>query len=61
MHNIAKSRSCGGPTRKLGPLMGLLPGPHKVLIELQDANHRTLDASLVTLVVPERNAVEKHP
>lgn len=42
-------------------LMGLPPGPHKVLIELQDANHRTLDASLVTFVVPERNAAEKHP
>lgn len=41
-------------------LMGLPPGPHKVLIELEDANHQTLDASLVTFVVPERNAAEKH-
>ena len=41
-------------------LMGLPPGPHKVLIELEDANHHTLDASLVTFVVPERNAAEKH-
>src|SRR5687767_13258424 len=41
-------------------LMGLSPGPHKVLIELQDANHHTLDASLVTFVVPEKNAAEKH-
>jgi len=41
-------------------LMGLSPGPHKVLIELEDANHHTLDASLVTFVVPERNAAEKH-
>jgi len=40
-------------------LMGLLPGPHKVLIELADANHRILDRSLVTFVVPERNAAEK--
>jgi hypothetical protein len=40
-------------------LMGLSPGPHKVLIELQNANHQTLDASLVTFVVPERNATEK--
>jgi uncharacterized protein DUF6130 len=39
-------------------LMGLLPGPHKVLIELADANHRILDRSLVTFVVPERNAAE---
>src|ERR1700687_6002146 len=37
-------------------LMGLLPGPHKVLIELADANHRILDKGLVTFVVPEKNA-----
>ena len=41
-------------------LMGLLPGPHKVLIELADANHRILDKALVTFVVPEKNAAEKH-
>ena len=41
-------------------LMGLLSGPHKVLIELEDANHQPLDASLVTFVVPEKNAAEKH-
>jgi uncharacterized protein DUF6130 len=40
-------------------LMGLLPGPHKVLVELEDANHHTLDESLVTFVVPEKNAAEK--
>jgi uncharacterized protein DUF6130 len=40
-------------------LMGLLPGPHKVLIELADANHRILDKGLVTFVVPEKNAAEK--
>ena len=40
-------------------LMGLLPGPHKVLIELEDANHHTLDQGLVTFVVPEKNAAEK--
>lgn len=39
-------------------LMGLRPGPHKVLIELEDANHHTLDESLVTFVVPEKNAAE---
>lgn len=33
-------------------LMGLLPGPHKVLIELEDANHRTLDKGTVTFNVP---------
>jgi Family of unknown function (DUF6130) len=39
-------------------LMGLRPGPHKVLIELEDANHHTLDQALVTFVVPEKNAAE---
>ena len=41
-------------------LMGLLPGPHKVLIELEDANHHTLDKGTVTFVVPEKSASEKH-
>ena len=40
-------------------LMGLLPGPHKILIELADANHRILDKSLVSFVVPEKNVAEK--
>ena len=40
-------------------LMGLTPGPHKVLIELEDANHHTLDKGLVTFVVPEKSAAEK--
>lgn len=34
-------------------LMGLPPGPHKVLIELEDANHRTLDKGIVTFVIPK--------
>ena len=33
-------------------LMGLSPGPHKVLIELEDANHNTLDKGTVTFVIP---------
>jgi hypothetical protein len=37
-------------------LMGLPPGPHKVSIELQDANHRTLDKGTVAFVVPETAA-----
>jgi len=41
-------------------LMGLLPGPHKVLIELEDANHHTLDKGTVTFVIPEKIASEKH-
>ena len=40
-------------------LMGLSPGPHKVLIELEDANHRTLDKGTVTFVIPEKFAAEK--
>ncbi len=40
-------------------LMGLPPGPHKVLIELEDANHHTLDKGTVTFVVPEKTAPEK--
>ena len=38
-------------------LMGLSPGPHKVLIELEDANHHTLDLGTVKFVVPEKTAV----
>ncbi len=35
-------------------LMGLPPGPHKVLIELEDANHHTLDQGTVAFVTPEK-------
>ena len=31
-------------------------GPHKVLIELADANHRTLDMGVVSFVIPEAGA-----
>jgi len=31
----------------------LLPGPHKVLIELVNANHQTLDKGVVTFVIPD--------
>ena len=40
-------------------LMGLSPGPHKVLIELEDANHHTLDKGTVTFVVPEKTTADK--
>jgi hypothetical protein len=40
-------------------LMGLLPGPHTVLMELADANHHILDTSVVTFVVPEKEAADK--
>lgn len=36
------------------------PGTHKVLIELQDANHHALDKGTVTFVIPEKIAAEKH-
>jgi hypothetical protein len=41
-------------------LMGLPPGPHKVLIELEDANHHPLDKGIVTFVIPEKFAAKKH-
>jgi len=41
-------------------LMGLPAGPHKVTLELEDANHHTLDKATVTFVVPEKTAAEKH-
>jgi hypothetical protein len=37
-------------------LQGLSPGPHKVLVELADANHHVIDKATVTFVVPEKNA-----
>jgi pimeloyl-ACP methyl ester carboxylesterase len=40
-------------------LMGLSPGPHKVLIELVDTNHHTLDKGVVTFVIPVKPATEK--
>jgi hypothetical protein len=39
-------------------LMGLLPGTHKVLIELEDANHHALDNGTVTFVIPEKTATQ---
>ena len=35
-------------------LMGLPPGPHKVLIELVDANHQPVDRGTVTFEVPAK-------
>ena len=37
-------------------LRGLPPGPHKVLIELVDANHQPLDKGTVTFDVPTKAA-----
>jgi len=39
-------------------LRGLPPGPHKVLIELVDANHQPVDKGAVTFDVPKKAAGE---
>jgi hypothetical protein len=41
-------------------LQGLAPGPHKVLIQLVDANHHPLDAGTVTFAIPNRNGPHSH-
>jgi len=41
-------------------LMGLPPGPHKVTLELEDANHNALDKGVVSFVVPAAGAPEGH-
>jgi Family of unknown function (DUF6130) len=40
-------------------LMGLPPGPHKVALELEDANHHNLDRGTIAFVVPDKIAAEK--
>ena len=42
-------------------LMGLPPGPHKVALELQDANHQPLDKATVAFVVPEMKTSPMSP
>jgi hypothetical protein len=39
---------------------GLPAGPHKILIELVNANHQTLDKGVVTFVIPEKIAPISH-
>jgi Family of unknown function (DUF6130) len=34
---------------------GLAPGPHKVLIQLVDANHQPIDQEVVRVIVPNRD------
>lgn len=41
-------------------LNGFPVGPHKVLIELVNANHQTLDTGVVTFVIPKGNAPDTH-
>lgn len=33
-------------------ITGLVPGPHKVLVELADPTHRVIDSATITFVVP---------
>jgi quercetin dioxygenase-like cupin family protein len=40
-------------------LMGLPPGPHKVVLELEDANHHPLDQGEVKFVIPEKPAAQQ--
>jgi Family of unknown function (DUF6130) len=47
----------GGCQRDTDHLRGLPPGAHKVLIELVDANHQSLDKGTVTFVVPNTAGV----
>jgi hypothetical protein len=41
-------------------ITGLSVGPHKVLIELVDANHQTLDRAVVSFMVPVRATPAGH-
>ena len=40
-------------------LQGLSPGPHKVRVDLVDANHHPLDKGVITFVVPEKSTSER--
>jgi hypothetical protein len=42
-------------------LVGLLPGPHKVLIELADPTHRVLTHQLVAFAIPEAGSRPAKP
>lgn len=41
-------------------ITGLPPGPHKVLIELVNANHQTIDQKVVSFVVPVKAVPAGH-
>jgi len=42
-------------------LQGLAPGPHKLTLELVNANHQPIDKGSITFAMPENNASEKRP
>jgi len=39
-------------------VQGLAPGPHKILIQLVNANHQPIDQGVVTFTIP--NGAEHH-
>jgi hypothetical protein len=41
-------------------VQGLAPGPHKVLIQLVNANHQPLDQGIVTFVIPDKSESHSH-
>jgi hypothetical protein len=41
-------------------LVGLTPGPHKILIELADPTHKVITSETIKFRVPDTKAVEPH-
>ena len=41
-------------------LVGLTPGPHKVLIELADPTHKVITSETIKFIVPDTKAAEPH-
>ena len=41
-------------------LVGLAPGPHKLLIELADPTHTVITSKTVTFIVPDTKAAKSH-
>jgi len=35
-------------------IQGLMPGPHRVLIDLADPTHRVIDSKTVSFAIPDR-------
>jgi hypothetical protein len=41
-------------------LVGLTPGPHRVLIDLADPTHKVMTSETIKFIVPDKKAVEPH-
>ena len=41
-------------------LVGLMPGPHKVLIELADPTHKVITSEIVKFIVPDTKIAKPH-